>query len=1796
MLVFYSITQAQVSSYNYSAAPGTFSLISGSGGGTTSIVWANPATTNGWTDNDAKTIALGFNFNFNGVIYTSVNVSPNGFLTFGSTTNPDAATIIPGKTNYSPISSLEKYEGAVSAYGYNLNNTPSTYPIVYKLQNAAPNRTFTVEYYYARTVTGQAITMQIRLNESAAGNPKAGVVEILYSSANSLLTSIITGQVGLRGENNTDFKNLRYATASPWPTTLPTAAFVASGFGNLPSTVNTNTVMTGSGATIASDLIMTWTPPTCFAPKKLLVTPVSSTAGAATVTLNWTPSTSLPSGGYDYYITTTTPSNSDNLPNAGVTVTGSVAAGVTTATVTTLVPGTQYYAYVRSKCGPDGGWSPATAFTTLCTPYTGLPGTPYTQNFNSASVPAFPVCNTMENLAAPTYTSGKWVTAVATAPNWGFATPHARTLVNPASGVNNNTSYFTQGIALQAGTSYRLSYLYGASSEASYTEQNMAVKFGTSPYNASMATTLATHTGIKGGPYTNVVNFTPTVTTTYYFGFYDTTVKGNATTLLDDIVLSISTCLQPTALLSGAITPYSAIISWTPPASPPGSGYEFYWNTTGAAPNGTTVPSGSASTGTIANLNGLPAGSTIYYWVRSNCGSGDRSGWAPGTPFVTPAAVTPATPYCTPVGSDPDGNGITNVKIGTIDNTTGLEAGGYGNYSNLITNVARGATVTVRIKYETEGYPYSTAAYIDWNNDGDFSDANEYNFLGVSSADNPSIFTSSFNVPAGAPLGQHRLRIGGEDDDFGTATNPCRIGLYQVFEDYSIYVISAPTPITLSDTDYNATICGGASTGTVTITSSGYTTYSWFPETGVSGNAITGYTFNPNSSITYILTGFNNTTFATTTVNYTVNVNQVPTPLSIAPVTATICQSPNQAAIALTSTGGIVSGFPIYKEKFNGSAPGWTVGYSGTNAVYGVWGLAPDGYNPFGLAYHSNDSSQFAFTESDSPGDYAIITTLTSPLIDLSDYETASLSFWQSYYRFNGPESGQVQISTTTAAGPYITLQTYGSSINVGMPGAFENSIIDLTPYAVANNSVYIRFTYSARNDWAWAIDNFEVTGGLPSVTWLPITGLYKDAAATDPYTTGFGTQIVYAKPTITTVYTASAENSLGCSVSSNTATVTVTPLAAGTATGGTTLGCGVNSATLSLTGYAPNVVGSIARWESADNSGFTGAATVPGSAGQPSIVVTGLSATTYYRAVIVGCDTVTSNTVIVSVPSVTWTVGTGWSNGTGPDINTKAVIDGDLTLLTPLSACSIYVKSGTLKVGVDNEADPDAIADIPVTLTVANEFKVNSPTASAIFYNTSSLIQGAATTVNANTGNIIYKRRTRMRKFDFTYWSTPVSNQALTNLSPFTISDKYFYFNTTTHAWDFVSSLSVMTPAIGYIIRAPQFFDITNYAYFTGSFEGVPNNGNYNVDIVYSALGNVNCIGNPYPSAVSALDFINGNAAAFGPTGTTLYFWTHNTPITNNDYSASDYASYNVTGPVTANAQDADSSPCANCNNSVPTGYIGAGQSFVIEAVFAGTVKTATFTNAMRYGGSNNGQFFRSGPENALENIERNRIWLELKNAEGAYKQMLVGYIQNATNGYDHGFDGKAIEAGNPVSLYSIAADTKLAIQGKALPFEVTDQVPVGFKTSVAGTYNISLSKFDGLFTDGNIIVYLEDRLLNVIHNLKDSPYSFVTEAGTFDDRFVLRYEDSFLAVTTPVFNENAVIAYSKNSNIHIKTSNVDMKSVEIYDIRGRLLLSQKGINNNAAVFNNVPFPHQVLIVYITSVDGSIVSKKIIF
>ena len=569
-------------------------------------------------------------------------------------------------------------------------------------------------------------------------------------------------------------------------------------------------------------------------------------------------------------------------------------------------------------------------------------------------------------------------------------------------------------------------------------------------------------------------------------------------------------------------------------------------------------------------------------------------------------------------------------------------------------------------------------------------------------------------------------------------------------------------------------------------------------------------------------------------------------------------------------------------------------------------------------------------------------------------------------------------------------------------------------------------------------------------------------------------------------------------------------------------------------------------------------------------------------------CSSTAVNVVINNQPATkTWN-GSSWSPIGDPTIENPIIFTGDYNSASDLDACSCQVTSGA-KVVINSLH----------TLTVTNSVDVVSGS-TLTFENNASLLQTNDAAVN--TGNITYKRNTDyVRRYDFTYWSSPVEKERLINVSPTTLGDKFYSYDSDNNKWVIHYNGNMeMAVGEGYLIRAPQGFSITVPAIDTApKFIGKPNNG-----VITKQLtgGQLYLLGNPYPSALYADQFLFDNKDKLEGT---LYFWTHNTPPSGTisaqgtyDYNSNDYASYNITGGVATNGVGtgtglpAGTEPAADQVKNTPKGKIASGQGFFAFASAAGG--DVKFDNGMRVAG-NNTQFFRT-KSNAKSKtaIEKNRLWLNLTNKQGAFKQTLVGYITGATNGYDNGYDGVSFDGNDFIDFYSVNDGSNFAIQGRTLPFDQADTVPLGYRSTIVGNFTVSIDQTDGLFDKQDI--YIEDKLLNVVQDLKAASYNFTTQQGTFDDRFVLRYTDRTLGNEDFDALSSQIIVSRDKNELKIKSDIETIKKVTVYDLLGKKVFEKNVDNSTEFRSSTIGLSKQVGIVRITLDNGQVVSRKVSF
>lgn len=498
--------------------------------------------------------------------------------------------------------------------------------------------------------------------------------------------------------------------------------------------------------------------------------------------MDWNTPTSAPANGYEYYVST-----SNVAPNASTVPTGSVAAGVTNASLSSLIPVTPYYVWVRSVCSSSSTsvWSLITSFTTPCASYVPY----YLENFSTFTFSTMPDCwNKFQDGDPTTGPSGTVNTG-----SW-FSGNMMNIAGNTAAKINIYGTFAKGWLVspifdLSAG-GYQVKYNTGTTQwnqtgpiTSGVMGSDDVVQFLMSVDGGSTWTALETFDSSNTPPNTittEVYNLT-TTSNSVVFAYY-----GSAGTIddtpdfeffVDNFIVQTIPTTAPScasnvvATIDTACGNFSTTISWDAV-----SGSDGYKLSIGTTPSGTDILNNfslsSLNYSFVGNLN-----STYYYKVVPFNANGDAVGCVEQT-FTTSATGC----YCIANPINNDNSGITNVTVQATSFPTADVT--YFDHTATVVNVNQNTNTNVQINFAT-GYTYDTYIWIDFNDNFNF-ELSELVYTGESLAPNPTTLDASFMMPATAALGIHTMRIGTADEL--PTPDPCYNDFYGVFLDFKVNV------------------------------------------------------------------------------------------------------------------------------------------------------------------------------------------------------------------------------------------------------------------------------------------------------------------------------------------------------------------------------------------------------------------------------------------------------------------------------------------------------------------------------------------------------------------------------------------------------------------------------------------------------------------------------------------------------------------------------------------------------------------------------------------------------------------------------------------------------------------------------------------------------------------------------------------------------------------------------------------------------------------------------------------------
>ena len=586
----------------------------------------------------------------------------------------------------------------------------------------------------------------------------------------------------------------------------------------------------------------------------------------------------------------------------------------------------------------------------------------------------------------------------------------------------------------------------------------------------------------------------------------------------------------------------------------------------------------------------------------------------------------------------------------------------------------------------------------------------------------------------------------------------------------------------------------------------------------------------------------------------------------------------------------------------------------------------------------------------------------------------------------------------------------------------------------------------------------------------------------------------------------------------------------------------------------------------------------------------------------------IASEAIILSVGLVTWDNTTWkWSDGVTPDgtlpnSGNTVILNGSYnTINGSFSACSLIVNAGILT--VNNGDYVEVINDV-----IVNDGRITTETQGSFVQRGDSTFAGAFTLAANGNSDVIKTTSALTNWYDYTYWSSPVTN-ATTDVSLFqSASNRRFWFNADNYVDidgdGFDDDANAWTNSIGsYLMTPGQGFAATHNSNFFNSgtaydytFEGPYNTGDIYYGVSYNSANenslHWNLIGNPYPSAIDIDLFFTENTALIYEV---IYMWSHvRPPLGTNpgnevlNFNQNDYVTVNTVGEAGNGA-----------TATVPERKVPSGQSFFTPSRATGDIR---YTNSMRVSGDNaNDQFFRTTNQNTeTSNSDIEKLWINLNSDAGIYSQICVAYADIATDDYD----GKAIDtfrnyAGNAGVLYSLDEQGEgfYVIQGKAkngLNIEEVIKLGFGAYISTNETYTLEAIKTQGDFLTTNSI-YLRDNYLGIVHDLSSSFYTFQSDGGTFDDRFEIVFTNNLLSTEDILTNDNDLSIIELNDgNVQftLKNSILNISKVDIYNIQGQLIYSLDG-ESSTEIYNLSNLKSSIYIAKITLSNNQLITKK---
>ncbi|MDP3354127.1 MAG: LamG-like jellyroll fold domain-containing protein [Flavobacteriaceae bacterium] len=532
-----------------------------------------------------------------------------------------------------------------------------------------------------------------------------------------------------------------------------------------------------------------------------------------------------------------------------------------------------------------------------------------------------------------------------------------------------------------------------------------------------------------------------------------------------------------------------------------------------------------------------------------------------------------------------------------------------------------------------------------------------------------------------------------------------------------------------------------------------------------------------------------------------------------------------------------------------------------------------------------------------------------------------------------------------------------------------------------------------------------------------------------------------------------------------------------------------------------------------------------------------------------------------------------------------------------------------------------------------------------------------------SSSGYIERDQQGKKNSFNYNYWSSPVSPQGTANNAPYSvgsilkdgsisatpipisfgdgayfadgtltspikISNRWIYsYNSTTvgntdlqnyYQWNYKGSTGSIGAGEGFSMKgtggAASITALQNYV-----FEGKPHSGTI---LLSMASGRSYLIGNPYPSALDADEFILDNIKETinGKVGRNtinvfngaLYFWDHFIS-TNNHLLAQyegGYATYTLIGSVEAIANLSLGANTGSHGSKLSKRYIPVGQGFFIDGTLdpavTGTVAVTSgdlvFKNSQRvFEREANGSsiFLRTSKSkrtttsvNDSKYVDsRPKIRLQFDSPLGYRRGLLIGVDERTTNEFDIGFDAPLNED-NKEDMFWLIGKGKLVIQG-VNNFNKNQELTLGLRIDKAGLVSIKIDELENI--DSSTELYIKDSQSGETYNINDRAFEINLEKGVYLERFSLVFQPRLKRLDEISLEEGIkVFMNNVNSTLNIhKIVDTTINEVYLYSILGQnLKIWNANFEERNTLLPIYDIATGIYLVHVKTTNGSIVKR----